>query len=55
MRSALALWLRLGRGLLLVTALAGRWGVEPYPPGGKTVWAECTRETPDPAIWMVGA
>ncbi|WP_406168261.1 ATP-binding protein [Streptomyces sp. NBC_00996] len=30
-----------GRGLLLVTALADRWGVEPYPPGGKTVWAEC--------------
>ncbi|MFI1537407.1 ATP-binding protein [Streptomyces anandii] len=30
-----------GRGLLLVDALADRWGVEPYPPGGKTVWAEC--------------
>ncbi|MER6627727.1 ATP-binding protein [Streptomyces sp. NPDC000987] len=30
-----------GRGLLLVTALADRWGVDPYPPGGKTVWAEC--------------
>ncbi|MEV6740598.1 ATP-binding protein [Streptomyces sp. NPDC051104] len=29
-----------GRGLLLVTALADRWGTEPYPPGGKTVWAE---------------
>ncbi|MFD3823632.1 ATP-binding protein [Streptomyces sp. NPDC058625] len=29
-----------GRGLLLVTALADRWGVEPYPPGGKTVWAQ---------------
>ncbi|WP_200420511.1 ATP-binding protein [Streptomyces sp. Y2F8-2] len=29
-----------GRGLLLVTALANRWGTEPYPPGGKTVWAE---------------
>ncbi|MYR58936.1 ATP-binding protein [Streptomyces sp. SID625] len=29
-----------GRGLLLVEALADRWGVEPYPPGGKTVWAE---------------
>ncbi|MFF0088966.1 ATP-binding protein [Streptomyces canus] len=37
-----------GRGLLLVTALADRWGVEPYLPGGKTVWAECTCETPDP-------
>lgn len=30
-----------GRGLLLVAALADRWGVDPYPPGGKTVWAEC--------------
>ncbi|GHE94429.1 ATP-binding protein [Streptomyces griseoluteus] len=29
-----------GRGLLLVAALADRWGAEPYPPGGKTVWAE---------------
>ncbi|MGR4882386.1 ATP-binding protein [Streptomyces sp. LARHCF249] len=29
-----------GRGLLLVAALADRWGCEPYPPGGKTVWAE---------------
>ncbi|MET8944777.1 ATP-binding protein [Streptomyces sp. NPDC004542] len=36
-----------GRGLLLVTALADRWGVEPYPPGGKTVWAEC--DCADPA------
>ncbi|MDH6227837.1 ATP-binding protein [Streptomyces sp. MJP52] len=31
-----------GRGLLLVAALADRWGVAPYPPSGKTVWAECT-------------
>ncbi|MGW3253099.1 hypothetical protein ACWDCX_21355 [Streptomyces fungicidicus] len=30
-----------GRVLLIVTALADRWGAEPYPPGGKTVWAEC--------------
>ncbi|MFJ9897351.1 ATP-binding protein [Streptomyces sp. NPDC091280] len=29
-----------GRGLLLVNALADRWGTEPYPPSGKTVWAE---------------
>ncbi|MGQ4387157.1 ATP-binding protein [Streptomyces sp. SAS_270] len=29
-----------GRGLLLVAALADRWGVEPYPPSGKIVWAE---------------
>ncbi|GAT81909.1 hypothetical protein STXM2123_2610 [Streptomyces sp. F-3] len=32
-----------GRGLLLVASLAGAWGYEPYPPGGKTVWAECGR------------
>nr|WP_308295314.1 ATP-binding protein [Streptomyces sp. PSAA01] len=29
-----------GRGLLLVDALADRWGTEPHPPVGKTVWAE---------------
>lgn len=29
-----------GRGLLLVAALADRWGVEAYPPSGKTMWAE---------------
>ncbi|MDC2953024.1 ATP-binding protein [Streptomyces gilvifuscus] len=29
-----------GRGLLMVGALADRWGTEPHPPGGKTVWAE---------------
>ncbi|MFC8172082.1 ATP-binding protein [Streptomyces sp. NPDC013012] len=28
-----------GRGLLLVDALATRWGTAPYPPSGKTVWA----------------
>ncbi|MFD5908161.1 ATP-binding protein [Streptomyces massasporeus] len=28
-----------GRGLLLVDALVGRWGAEPRPPSGKTVWA----------------
>ncbi|GLX47321.1 ATP-binding protein [Streptomyces hygroscopicus subsp. hygroscopicus] len=28
-----------GRGLLLVEALAARWGWEPWPPSGKTVWA----------------
>lgn len=38
-----------GRGLLLVTALADRWGVEPHPPGGKTVWAECACGTSGPA------
>ncbi|MER6108411.1 ATP-binding protein [Streptomyces hirsutus] len=30
-----------GRGLLLVASLADAWGCEPYPSGGKTVWAEC--------------
>ncbi|WGD38807.1 ATP-binding protein [Streptomyces cathayae] len=34
-----------GRGLLLVTSLADAWGCEPHHPGGKTVWAECTRRT----------
>src|SRR5690606_31785541 len=29
-----------GRGLLLVDALAARWGVVPGPPPLKTVWAE---------------
>ncbi len=28
-----------GRGLSLVAALADGWGVTPYPPSGKTVWA----------------
>ncbi|MFE6066951.1 ATP-binding protein [Streptomyces sp. NPDC056525] len=28
-----------GRGLPLVAALADHWGVVPYSPGGKTVWA----------------
>ncbi|WP_030899070.1 ATP-binding protein [Streptomyces sp. NRRL F-5126] len=32
-----------GRGLLLVEALAGEWGVRPYPPSGKTVWVVCRR------------
>ncbi|MFD8648773.1 ATP-binding protein [Streptomyces mirabilis] len=35
-----------GRGLILVTALADRWGAEPYPPAGKTVWAELDLCTP---------
>lgn len=28
-----------GRGLLLVDALAARWGSQPWPPSGKVVWA----------------
>ncbi|MEU6554903.1 ATP-binding protein [Streptomyces sp. NPDC046915] len=30
-----------GRGLLLLDAVVGKWGVEPVPGGGKTVWFEC--------------
>ncbi|MFD7861687.1 ATP-binding protein [Streptomyces sp. NPDC059783] len=31
-----------GRGLLLLDAVADKWGVEPRPDGGgKTVWFEC--------------
>ncbi|WP_411103552.1 ATP-binding protein [Streptomyces sp. cmx-4-9] len=29
-----------GRGLVLLDAVAARWGVHPGPGGGKTVWAE---------------
>ncbi|MFJ7072875.1 ATP-binding protein [Streptomyces sp. NPDC098781] len=34
-----------GRGLLMVAALADRWGTEPHPPGGKTVWAEVSHRS----------
>ncbi|MGW1545094.1 ATP-binding protein [Streptomyces sp. NPDC002309] len=30
-----------GRGLMLLDALADKWGVEPGAGGGKTVWFEC--------------
>ncbi|MFF4654440.1 ATP-binding protein [Streptomyces sp. NPDC001381] len=30
-----------GRGLFLLGALVGTWGVSPTPGGGKTVWFEC--------------
>jgi serine/threonine-protein kinase RsbW len=29
-----------GRGMVIVEALSNRWGVEPRPGGGKTVWFE---------------
>ncbi|GAA2955939.1 ATP-binding protein [Kitasatospora cinereorecta] len=29
-----------GHGLVVVEALASGWGVRPFPPSGKTVWAE---------------
>ena len=37
-----------GRGLALVQALCGQWGVQPEPGAGKTVWAELRTE-PEPA------
>ncbi|MDN3271595.1 ATP-binding protein [Streptomyces sp. MA15] len=44
-----------GRGLLLVDALADRWGVVPGPPPRKTVWAEvgtCSAgQLPAPSRW----
>ncbi len=35
-----------GRGLTLIDALAGRWGVESHHPG-KTVWCELLAERPE--------
>ncbi|MFL9654498.1 ATP-binding protein [Streptomyces sp. PB17] len=37
-----------GRGLLVVDALADRWGTEPRPPSGKTVWAEIDQHGEQP-------
>ncbi|MFS4092712.1 ATP-binding protein [Streptomyces sp. AF1A] len=37
-----------GRGLLLVEALADRWGVSPGRPPRKTVWAEIALPAPEP-------
>ncbi|WP_199816830.1 ATP-binding protein [Streptomyces sp. NBRC 110035] len=36
-----------GRGLLLVEAVADRWGVNGRTGPGKTVWAECAVHVPD--------
>ncbi|MFF5157290.1 ATP-binding protein [Streptomyces sp. NPDC000348] len=36
-----------GRGLLLVEAVADRWGVAGRTGPGKTVWAECVVRVPD--------
>jgi anti-sigma regulatory factor (Ser/Thr protein kinase) len=36
-----------GRGLLLVAAVADRWGVAGRTGPGKTVWAECAVRVPD--------
>lgn len=38
-----------GRGLLLVSSLADRWGVDPSP-DGKTVWMELVSRQPAPAV-----
>ena len=37
-----------GRGLVLVDAVSVRWGVEPDPAGGKTVWFEVDPAQPAP-------
>ncbi|MFH9618602.1 ATP-binding protein [Streptomyces pratensis] len=34
-----------GLGIAVVEALATDWGVRPFPPSGKTVWAEITPES----------
>lgn len=38
-----------GRGLVLVSAMAVAWGVEPRPEGGKVVWAELRLPIRSPA------
>ncbi|WAL98371.1 ATP-binding protein [Streptomyces sp. Je 1-369] len=42
-----------GLGLYLVAALADRWGTEPYPPSGKSVWAKIVL-TPEAAGCISG-
>ncbi|MDX2520834.1 ATP-binding protein [Streptomyces stelliscabiei] len=45
-----------GQGLVLVEALADRWGTAPGLPPRKTVWAEVTvRQSPEPADVRFGA
>ncbi|NHC46444.1 ATP-binding protein [Motilibacter aurantiacus] len=48
-----------GRGLVLVDAVSARWGVEPDPAGGKTVWFDVDPDQPAPeapapllAMWL---
>ncbi|MGW0627153.1 ATP-binding protein [Streptomyces sp. NPDC002758] len=43
-----------GRGLLLVEALADRWGVERGPAPRKTVWAELDLQEPNPGAVCSG-
>ncbi|MFI6804454.1 ATP-binding protein [Streptomyces luteogriseus] len=44
-----------GRGLLLVEALADRWGVDPGPIPRKTVWAELKLPAPEHEATRSGA
>ena len=44
-----------GRGLLLVSSLASRWGVEPRPDGGKAVWFEIDVGAPEPGAALTVA
>ncbi len=44
-----------GRGLLLVEALADRWGVTDGPHPRKIVWAELSLSVPEPASSGSGA
>ncbi|MFI8945545.1 ATP-binding protein [Streptomyces sp. NPDC053750] len=37
-----------GRGLVLLDAVVGKWGVGPGPGDGKTVWFECRSDRTDP-------
>ena len=39
-----------GRGLILVDALSARWGADPEPAGGKTVWFEISEEADGPEV-----
>jgi hypothetical protein len=34
-----------GRGLLLLDAMADKWGVSLWSGGGKTVWFECEADS----------
>jgi hypothetical protein len=42
-----------GRGLVLIDALAARWGSEPWAPAGKVVWAELALPCPVPPVFHV--
>ncbi|MGH3328702.1 MAG: ATP-binding protein [Streptomycetales bacterium] len=44
-----------GRGLLLISTLAHRWGIRPLPTGGKAVWFEITRPRRGPSAPPAGS